>query len=302
MSYEYLKPKSLEETIKETEERIRYQDNFMNFLVQPFVTPLYLGLSRSVYKQVKCSGLENLDEIKKSRCAVITYNHMIDYDAVEIICRLFKAGIHPASVAFQDLFYKSSKALTWLVEGTGAFPVFNDGTRFERTKLNNFFNQFWAYLCLKRPVTIAINGEITRERVFPKPHNGLAHVLLNAPEQINIPTSEIKIMPVGVALIANMNEYNKVFFDEKHYRNLVVRAVAAFSMLYKKSSLYLSFGKPFTLESALKNFSAESEAEARNLLSAGIMKNIKAEISTAWKEFDLEKRYGVSSADYLKEE
>lgn len=302
MPYEYLKPKSLEETIKETKERIRYQDNFMNFLVQPFITPLYLGLSRAVYKEIRCSGLENLDEIKKSRCAVITYNHMIDYDAVEIVCRLFKAGIHPASVSYQDLFYKSSKALSWLVEGAGAFPVFNNEERFERTKLENFYNQFWAYLYFKRPVTIAINGEITRERRFPKPYNGLAHVLLNAPEKIHVPASEIKIMPVGVALIAKMNEYNKVFFDEKHYRNLVVRAVAAFSMLYKKSSLYLSFGKPFTLESVLKNFSAESEREARNLLSAEIMKGIKNEISTVWKEFDLEKRYSVNSADYLKEE
>jgi hypothetical protein len=302
LPYEYLKPKSLEETIKETKERIRYQDNFMNFLVQPFITPLYLGLSRAVYKEIRCSGLENLDEIKKSRCAVITYNHMIDYDAVEIVCRLFKVGIHPASVSYQDLFYKSSKALSWLVEGAGAFPVFNNEERFERTKLENFYNQFWAYLYFKRPVTIAINGEITRERRFPKPYNGLAHVLLNAPEKIHVPASEIKIMPVGVALIAKMNEYNKVFFDEKHYRNLVVRAVAAFSMLYKKSSLYLSFGKPFTLESVLKNFSAESEREARNLLSAEIMKGIKNEIGTVWKEFDLEKRYNVNSADYLKEE
>jgi len=302
LPYEYLKPKSLEETIKETEQRIKYQNNFMNFLVKPFVTPLYLGLSRAVYKEIKCLGLENLDEIKKSRCTVITYNHMIDYDAVEIICRLFKAGIHPASVAYQDLFYKSSKSLRWLVEGTGAFPVFNDSTRFEKTKLNNFFNQFWAYLYFKRPVTIAINGEITRERRFPKPHNGLAHVLLNAPEQINVPASDIKIMPVGVALIAKMNEYNKTILDEKHYRNLVVRAIAAFSMLYKKSSLYLSFGKPFTLESALKNFSSESEREARNLLSAEIMKGIKNEISRAWNEFDLEKKHKMSVDDYLKEE
>jgi len=191
LPYEYLKPKSLEETIKETEGRIRYQDRFMDFLVQPFVTPLYLGLSRAVYKEIRCSGLENLDEIKKSRCAVITYNHMIDYDAVEIVCRLFKAGIHPASVSYQDLFYKSSKALRWLVEGAGAFPVFNNEERFERTKLENFYNQFLAYLSLRRPVTIAINGEITRERRFPKPRNGLAHVLLNAPEKIHVSASEI---------------------------------------------------------------------------------------------------------------
>jgi len=32
------------------------------------------------------------------------------------------------------------------------------------------------------------------------------------------------------------------------------------------------------------------------------MKGIRNEISAAWEKFDLEKRYGLSSADYLKED
>ncbi|MCX6711055.1 MAG: hypothetical protein NTZ02_03110 [Candidatus Woesearchaeota archaeon] len=316
MHYDYSRQRKLEEVIEETGKRIRYQNRFINLVVQPFVKPLYLGLSRAVYKEIRCSGLENLEKIKDKKYSIITYNHMFNFDAVEIFYNIIRAGIHPANVSKHEFFSDKNigdRLLRWLMEGGGSFPVYlvyeeKDGIRtsrgtgeLDRLKLDNFFKQFWAYLKLEKPVTIAINGSITRERVFPKPEKGLAYALIRAPEKIGAKADEIYILPVGNAFIGDLTEYVKILSDHVHYRNFISQTTHGLLKIRKKISLFLKFGEPFTLESALKNYQGLNAIEQREAVSAEIMGRIKNEIRNAWEEFDIEKNYNRSVEDYFKE-
>jgi|GEM_PF-1926351 len=315
MHYDYSKNKKLEEVIEETKPRLKQQKNFSRYFIPPIMF-LYKSILRPVYTEVKSSGLENLEKIKDKKYSVITYNHMFNFDAVEIVYNIIHAGIHPANVSKHEFFSDKNigdRILTWFMEGGGSFPVYlvyeeKDGIRtsrgtgeLDRLKLDNFFKQFWAYLKLEKPVTIAINGSITRERAFPKPEKGLAYALICAPEQIVAKADEIYILPVGNAFIGDLTEYVKILSDHVHYKNFISQTVNGLRKIRKKISLFLKFGEPFTLESVLKNYQELNAIEQREAVSAEIMSRIKIEIRKAWDEFDIEKKYNRSVEDYFKE-
>ncbi|MCX6710306.1 MAG: hypothetical protein NTV63_05155 [Candidatus Woesearchaeota archaeon] len=315
MHYDYSRQRTLEEVIEETKLRLKQQENFSRDFIPPIMF-LYKNILRPIYAEVKSSGLENIEKIKDKKYSIITYNHMFNFDAVEIVYNIMRAGIHPANVSKHEVFFDKNigdRLLKWLMEGSGSFPVYlvyeeKDGIRssrgtgeLDRLKLDNFFKQFWAYLELEKPVTMAINGSITRERVFPKPENGLAHALIRVPEQIGAKADEIYILPVGNAFIGDLTEYVKILSDHVHYRNFISQTKNGLLKIRKKISLFLKFGEPFTLESVLKNHQEPNGIEQREAISAEIMNRIKNEIRKAWNEFDIEKKYNRSVEDYFKE-
>ncbi len=306
--------------MEETKSRIEQQEVFNKTVINYLVKPFYLLVSRFVYKEAKVTGLRNIDEMKQNKYNVIVYNHMFDFDIVEIIYRLLQRDVFVANVAKHEFFNHEKpfeKLLCWLMENSGAFPVYLDYNRktaednrentkytrgkgsLSRDKLDNFFKQFYAYLRLGKPVTIAINGSITRDKKFPKPEEGLAFLLMNAEEKASIPINEINIFPVGNAFIGDLEEYNRILFNRKEYPSTLYRNYLALKKLVNKISIFLSFGKPFTMIDVLGDTQGLSSKQIRGKLSNGIMEKIKSEVRNAWETFDVEKKYNLTIEKYL---
>lgn len=318
MHYDYEKLRSLEEIIKETEKRIPKQEKFMRgFLINFIIKPFYFLISRFICKEIGILGLENIDEIKKIKDElpiIITYNHMFDFDILEIIYQLLKKKIFTANVAKHEFFNKRTlfeKFLSFIMENSGSFPVFlnynnedkslykRGQANLDRVKLNNFFNYFISYLILKKPVTIAINGSITRDGTFPKPENGLSFIIQKFFEIDKNNSKKLIILPVGLVYIGNLNEYNKILFDKEKYKNLLIRNILALKQLIKKISFFVSFSKPIFLDFDRIN-KGQSLSSIREELTEEIYEKIKNEIKNIWINFKIEENYFISLYDYLK--
>lgn len=318
MKYDYDNLKNIDVILKDVRERIPEQEKFMRgFLINFIIKPFYFLISRFICKEIGILGLENIDEIKKIKDEmpiIITYNHMFDFDILEIIYQLLKKRIFTANVAKHEFFNKKTlfeKFLSFIMENSGSFPVFltynnedkslykRGQANLDRVKLNNFFNYFISYIILKKPVTIAINGSITRDGTFPQPENGLSFIIQKFFEIEKNNSKKLIILPVGLVYIGNLNEYNKILFDKEKYKNLLIRNIVALKQLIKKVSFFISFGKPIFLDYDILNKN-QSLSLMREELTKEIYEKIKNEIKNIWDNFKIEERYFISLYDYLK--
>lgn len=116
--------------------------------------------------------------------------------------------------------------------------------------------------------------------------------------ELNIGLEDLTFLPIGVLLIGDLNKYNEVLFNKTKYRNVLLRNIMALMKIFKKISLFVSFGEPFVLE----NFEFNNKittAKQREIISILLMEKIKNEIKKIWNVYKIEEKFNINLNEYF---